>query len=145
MKFEYKAVGAPERGKRRKGAKSRSDRAAVAVEQVIAAEAVDGWEYLRTDHFPVEERSGWLARARITERAVMIFRRALTGQGGTIDLERRLEALTREKERQAVAAEPAVLNGNSNGRAEELEDATVAASASEPFVQMPKPAAKTGD
>ncbi|MEM7059045.1 MAG: hypothetical protein AAF557_15775 [Pseudomonadota bacterium] len=77
MAYEYKCVGAPEKGKRRRGAKTRSDRVANAMEITIQAEAVDGWEYLRTDLIPIEERSGMFKRPQEVHRAVMVFRRAL--------------------------------------------------------------------
>jgi hypothetical protein len=74
MTFEYKCVGAPERPKRLRGS-SRSDRVALAMQEVINAEAVDGWEYLRTDLLPVEEKAGFLSRTQEVHRAVLIFRR----------------------------------------------------------------------
>ena len=77
MGYEYKCVGAPEKGKRKRGAKTRSDRVANAMEITIQAEAVDGWEYLRTDLVPCEERSGLFGRSHEVHRAVMVFRRAL--------------------------------------------------------------------
>jgi hypothetical protein len=48
---------------------------ALAMQEVINAEAVDGWEYLRTDLVPVEEKAGFLSRTREVHRAVLIFRR----------------------------------------------------------------------
>lgn len=77
MGYEYKAVGAPEKGRKRRGAKTRSDRVAAALEDILQVEATDGWEYLRTDLIPVEERSGWFGRGQEAHRAVMVFRRAL--------------------------------------------------------------------
>jgi hypothetical protein len=74
MNFEYKCVGAPERPKRLRGA-SRSERVALAMQEIIDAEAVDGWEYLRTDLVPVEERAGLFSRTQEVHRAVLIFRR----------------------------------------------------------------------
>ena len=75
MAYEYKCVGAPEKGKRKRGAKTRSDRVANAMEITIQEQAVDGWEYLRTDLVPIEERSGFLGRTHEVHRAVMVFRR----------------------------------------------------------------------
>jgi hypothetical protein len=75
MAFEYKCVGAPERPKRLRGTRSRSDRVALAMQEIISAEAVDGWEYLRTDLVPVEEKAGFFSRTQEVNRAVMIFRR----------------------------------------------------------------------
>jgi hypothetical protein len=77
MSFEYKTVGAPERAKRKRGLRTGSDRAAAAFDDVLQAEAVDGWEYLRTDLLPVTDRAGWFGRAREMHRAVMVFRRPL--------------------------------------------------------------------
>ena len=77
MTFEYKAIGAPERAKRKRGLRSQSDRVAAAFEEVLRAEAVDGWEYLRTDLLPVTERAGWFRRGHEVHRAVMVFRRPL--------------------------------------------------------------------
>ena len=77
MTYEYKCVGAPEKGKRKRGAKTRSDRVANAMEQTILAEAVDGWEYLRTDLIPIEERGGMFKRPQEVHRAVMVFRRSI--------------------------------------------------------------------
>lgn len=77
MNYEYKAVGAPEKPARRRGAKSGSDRVAAAFQEVLRAEAVDGWEYLRTDVVPVTERAGWFSHRREVSRAVMVFRRPL--------------------------------------------------------------------
>ena len=82
MGYEYKCIGAPERPKRKRGAKTRSDRLAAAMEDLISAEAVDGWEYLRTDLVPVEERSGWFSRSQEVHRAVLVFRRAKEAPAG---------------------------------------------------------------
>ena len=75
MTFEYKCVGGPERPKRLRGTGSRSDRVALAMQEIISAEAVDGWEYLRTDLVPVEEKPGLFSRTQEVHRAVLIFRR----------------------------------------------------------------------
>lgn len=75
MTFEYKCVGAPERPKRQRGTRSRSERVALAMQEAISAEAVDGWEYLRTDLVPVEEKAGFFSRTQEVHRAVLIFRR----------------------------------------------------------------------
>lgn len=77
MNYEYKCVGAPEEPRRQRGVRAWSDRVALAMQEVIAAEAVDGWEYLRTDILPVEEKDGFFSRARRVNRAVLIFRREI--------------------------------------------------------------------
>ena len=76
MTFEYKIVGAPEKGKRSKRGKRRqSDRVAAAFTEILKSEAVDGWEYLHTDLLPVIEGAGWFRRGHEVHRAVMVFRR----------------------------------------------------------------------
>ena len=77
--YEYKVVGAPERAKRARGARTRTDRVARTLQDLINSEAVDGWEYQRTDLIPVEERPGLFSRVRETHRAVLVFRRAPDG------------------------------------------------------------------
>ena len=77
MSFEYKTVGAPEKARRKRGSGSRSDRVAAAVAEIIQTEAVDGWEYQRTDLLPVSESAGWFRRGQVVHRAVMVFRRPL--------------------------------------------------------------------
>jgi len=76
MSFEYKCVAAPERAKRIRGARTRTERVAMAMEELINEEAVNGWEYLRTDLVPVEEKPGLLSQSREVHRAVLIFRRS---------------------------------------------------------------------
>jgi hypothetical protein len=75
MPFEYKTVGGPERGKRKRGCRTASERVAAAMEELIRAEAAEGWEYVRTDLVPVEERTSWLARRQTVHCAVLVFRR----------------------------------------------------------------------
>jgi hypothetical protein len=77
MSYEYKTVGAPEKGKRKRGVRSQSERVAIAFDEILQAEATDGWEYLRTDLLPVMENAGWFRRGHEVHRAVMVFRRSL--------------------------------------------------------------------
>jgi len=77
MPFEYKTVGGPVRGIRRRGAKTVADRVALAMEEIIAAEAVNGWDYMRTDLVAVEERSSLFARREQTHCSVLVFRREM--------------------------------------------------------------------
>lgn len=74
--FEYKVVPAPVKGVKAKGVKSAEARFAYAVEQVINDLAADGWEYVRTDVLPSEERQG-LTGSVTQWRNLMVFRRAL--------------------------------------------------------------------
>jgi hypothetical protein len=99
MSFEYKTIAAPEKGKRGRGLHGAAARVAAAFDEILEAEAVDGWEYMRTDVLPVTERSGWLARPRQMQLAVMVFRRPVEA-AARIDDDLAL--------RRAPAAEPAL-------------------------------------
>lgn len=80
MSIEYKCVAAPERVKRRRGAKTKTERVAQTIEEILAEEAVGGWEYLRTDLIPIEESGGLFGRRHEVHRAVLIFARDRDGQ-----------------------------------------------------------------
>ncbi len=77
MDYEYKCVGAPEKPRKSRRAKTGSQRLAVSMEEVIQEEAVNGWEYMRTDLIPVTEKPGLFSRAQEVHRAVLVFRREL--------------------------------------------------------------------
>ncbi|SHH81634.1 DUF4177 domain-containing protein [Marivita hallyeonensis] len=74
--FEYKVVPAPVKGLKAKGVKGAEARFALAVEQAINALAADGWDYVRTDVLPSEERVG-LTGSVTNWRNLMVFRRGL--------------------------------------------------------------------
>ena len=74
--YEYKVVPAPSRGKRARGVKGPDGRFANAVQEVMNTLAADGWEYLRSDTLPNEERSG-LTSFQTTFRSILVFRRRL--------------------------------------------------------------------
>ena len=73
--YEYKIVPAPRRGKRVKGAKTSQDRLAALLTERVNAEAGSGWEFLRVDSIPVEEKKGFLSSATETYNSYLVFRR----------------------------------------------------------------------
>ena len=74
--YEYKVVPAPSKGRKAKGRKSNADRFAFSVEEVLNEYSAEGWEYLRAELLPSDERSGLTGSTR-EWRNVLIFRRAL--------------------------------------------------------------------
>jgi len=74
QRFEYKVVPAPRRGHKGKGLKGAEARFAYAFETVINDAAAEGWEYLRTDTLPAEERSGIASKQTIYQN-MLVFRR----------------------------------------------------------------------
>lgn len=102
--YEYKVIPAPRRGEKARGAKSTSERFAVALMQVMNDLGRDGWEYLRADTLPCEERVG-LTGSTTQFQHMLIFRRVLVQWLG------RSEAASEAHAPAPVAAEdiPAVL------------------------------------
>ena len=74
MTYEYKIVPAPVRGLKAKGVKSAEDRFALALESAINALAADGWEYLRADTLPSEQREGLMSKTTVYQN-LLVFRR----------------------------------------------------------------------
>ena len=81
MTFEYKVIPAPTRGQKGKGIKGPEGRFANALEREMNRLAAEGWEYVRADTLPSEERSG-LTGSTTSYRSVLVFRRALAAQAG---------------------------------------------------------------
>lgn len=76
QRYEYKVVPAPRRGEKVKGAKTVEDRFAVALARVMNEQGAEGWEYLRADTLPCEERVGLTGKATNFHH-MLVFRRAL--------------------------------------------------------------------
>lgn len=76
QRFEYKVVPAPTKGEKAKGAKTTADRFAVALMSVMNAQGAEGWDYIRADTLPCDERSG-LTGTKTQFRHMLVFRRAL--------------------------------------------------------------------
>lgn len=72
--YEYKVVPAPTRGQKAKGVKGPEARFAHRLEQDLNTIATDGWEFLRAETLPSEERSG-LTSTQTHYRSVLVFRR----------------------------------------------------------------------
>lgn len=76
IEYEYRVVPAPSRGKRARGVKGPDGRFANAVQGLMNELAAEGWEYLRSDTLPNEERTG-LTSFQTTFRSILVFRRPL--------------------------------------------------------------------
>lgn len=71
---EYKVVPAPVRGQKARGVKQPEARFALTVETVLNEMAAEGWEFVRAEMLPSEERSG-LSKTVTTWRNLLVFRR----------------------------------------------------------------------
>jgi len=79
--YEYKTVALPQtvQGKRRRGV-SEADLVAETLGELIHLEAVDGWEYQRSDILAAGTRGGMFSKEmRVTYYSVLVFRRMLDG------------------------------------------------------------------
>ena len=76
VRYEYRVVPAPTRGQKAKGLKTTEDRFANALSGVMNELGAEGWDYVRADCLPCEERQG-LTSSHTVYRSVLVFRRAL--------------------------------------------------------------------
>jgi len=74
--YEYKVVPAPNRGEKARGAKTPADRFAATLATVMNEVARDGWDYVRAETLPSEERTGLTKRTTVYH-SVLVFRRPL--------------------------------------------------------------------
>lgn len=72
--YEYKVVPAPAKGVKVKTVKTAEGRFALSIEAVLNDMGAAGWEYLRAELLPSEERSG-LTGSTTNWRNVLVFRR----------------------------------------------------------------------
>ena len=79
--FEYRVVPAPVRGIKARGARTPEDRFAQALAEVMNDLGRDGWEYVRCDTLPSEERTGLTGRTTVY-RNMLVFRRAAQSASG---------------------------------------------------------------
>jgi hypothetical protein len=76
QRFEYKVIPAPKRGEKARGVKTTEDRFAYALTLLMNDLGADGWDYVRADALPCEERVG-LTGTKTTFQNVLVFRRAI--------------------------------------------------------------------
>ncbi len=79
QRFEYKVVPAPKRGEKARGVKSTEERFAFALTQMMNDLGREGWEYVRADTLPCDERSG-LTGTKTTFQNMLVFRRVMSDE-----------------------------------------------------------------
>lgn len=72
--YEYKVVPSPRKGEKARGAKTTPERFALALTTLMNALGQDGWEYLRADVLPCDERVGFTG-TKTTFQNMLVFRR----------------------------------------------------------------------
>jgi len=78
-RYEYKVVPAPTKGAKGKGVKGADARVAHALELLMNELGTEGWEYLRADTLPFEERTR-LTRVETKYKNLLVFRRTIDGE-----------------------------------------------------------------
>ena len=76
QRYEYKVLPAPRRGTKTRDAKTTEDRFALTLTTLMNDLGRDGWEYLRAETLPCEERAGF-TKTKTVEQIMLVFRRAL--------------------------------------------------------------------
>ncbi len=79
QRYEYKVVPAPPRGEKIRGAKTTEDRFAHTLCAVMNAQSREGWEYLRAETLPSEERVGFTKRQTVYLN-LLVFRRPVDAE-----------------------------------------------------------------
>ncbi|MDS9467553.1 DUF4177 domain-containing protein [Paracoccus sp. MBLB3053] len=74
--YEYTVIPAPSRGEKTKGAKTGIERFAATLTVALNDMALDGWEYVRAETLPAEERAGLTGRTTVYHN-ILIFRRKI--------------------------------------------------------------------
>ncbi|UWQ19393.1 DUF4177 domain-containing protein [Jannaschia sp. M317] len=74
--FEYRVVPAPRKGEKARGVRSGEARFALAMSRLFNRMGEQGWEYVRADTLPAEERVG-LTGSEVRYHALLVFRRSL--------------------------------------------------------------------
>ena len=75
--YEYTVIPSPVRGEKTRNARTPADRFAHALTQALNGMAAQGWEYVRAETLPSEERSGLTGRSTVWMN-VLVFRRLVT-------------------------------------------------------------------
>lgn len=77
--YEYTVIPAPARGEKAKGARTGIERFAATLADALNDMAREGWEYVRAEVLPAEERSGLTSRITVYHN-LLVFRRALVAE-----------------------------------------------------------------
>ena len=76
QRYEYRVMPAPRKADKVKGARTTEERFAAALTGVMNDLGAQGWEYLRADTLPCEERSG-LTGSKTTFQTLLVVRRTI--------------------------------------------------------------------
>lgn len=78
-RYEFKVIPAPRRGEKSRDAKTTEDRFALALTNLMNQMGREGWDYVRADTLPCDERAGFTG-VKTTEQNMLVFRRVIGGE-----------------------------------------------------------------
>ncbi|MEX5727016.1 hypothetical protein Ga0609869_000369 [Rhodovulum iodosum] len=105
--YEYKVVPAPSKAARARGVKGTEARFAHALTALMNEMARTGWEYLRADTLPCEERQGLTGKTS-SFKNMLVFRRALQDEPARAEPRHAAPAARSEQRQGAPVAAPSV-------------------------------------
>lgn len=76
QRFEFKVIPAPKRGEKARGVKTTEERFALALTSLMNQLGAEGWDYVRADTLPCDERVG-LTGSKTTFQNLLVFRRVI--------------------------------------------------------------------
>lgn len=76
QQYEYKVIPAPARAEKTRGAKTTEERYAVTLAGLLNAHAQEGWEFVRSETLPTEERAGFTKRRTVYVNLLVLRRPA---------------------------------------------------------------------
>lgn len=79
QRYEFKVIPAPRRGEKSRAAKSTEDRFALALTSLMNRMGAEGWDYVRADVLPCDERSG-LTGTKTSFQNMLVFRRPIEAE-----------------------------------------------------------------
>jgi hypothetical protein len=78
-RYEYKVVPAPRKGEKTRAAKTTPERFALALNTVMNDLGREGWDYVRADTLPCDERVG-LTGKQTSFQNMLVFRRVIVAE-----------------------------------------------------------------
>lgn len=76
MPIQYKVIPAPKRGLKSRGIKGSDARFAHGIEKKLNELAAEGWEFVRAETLPSEERDGLMSKTTVFQN-VLVFRKTI--------------------------------------------------------------------
>jgi hypothetical protein len=74
--YEFKVIPAPRRGEKARGVKTTEERYALTLTALMNELGREGWDYVRADTLPVDERVGFTG-SKTSYQHMLVFRRVI--------------------------------------------------------------------